>query len=68
MNRYEAYIEKAWGDALTRTELAPHWEVVRWWKDIIQPGNKDRIADAAEASVLALTRALRPGDSDSLPD
>jgi yecA family protein len=67
---------EAWGDALTRAELAPHWEVVRWWAEIIQPGNKDRIADAAEgtpsrtiaASVVALARALRPAGSDAERD
>lgn len=60
----------AWGDSLERPDLAPHWEVVRWWAEFLAPGNKDRIADAAEASeprnlatsVKALARALRaPG-------
>jgi yecA family protein len=59
---------EAWENALARPDLAPHWEVIRWWRDLVQPGNKDRIADAAEgtpsrtiaASVVALARALRP--------
>jgi yecA family protein len=57
----------AWGDALTRPDLAEHWEVVRWWEEFIGTGNKDRIADAAESkpprniglSLTALARALR---------
>lgn len=59
---------EAWGDALQRPELAEHWEIVRWWTEFIGTGNKDRIADAAEAdpprtiaaSVTVLIRALRP--------
>lgn len=62
---------EAWGDALQRPELAEHWEVVRWWAEFVGTGNKDRIADAAEAdpprtigtSVTALARALRPPSS-----
>lgn len=58
----------AWNDALERPDLAPHWEVVRWWADFVNEENRDRIADAAEStpsrtmtkSVVALTRALRP--------
>lgn len=57
-----------WGDALQRPDLAPHWEVIGWWAGLTAPGNRDRIADAAEAdeprtlnaSVVALARALRP--------
>ena len=59
---------EAWADALQRPELAPHWEVLRWWADFTDEDNRNRIADAAEAtpsrtltkSVVALTRALRP--------
>ncbi len=59
---------EAWGDALHRPELAEHWEMVRWWAEFVGTGNKDRIADAADAnpprtigaSVTALARALRP--------
>jgi yecA family protein len=62
------YWPEAWGDALKRPELAEHWEMIRWWAEFIGTGNKDRIADAAEAnpprnislSVQALVRALRP--------
>lgn len=62
------YWPEAWGDALTRPELAEHWEIVRWWADFIGTDNKDRIADAADANpprnislaVQALARALRP--------
>ena len=58
---------EAWGKALARPDLAEHWEIVRWWAEFIGSGNKDRIADAAEAkpprtlglSVTALARALR---------
>lgn len=59
---------EAWEEALQRPQLAPHWEVVRWWADFMDEDNRNRIADAAEAtpsrtltkSVVALTRALRP--------
>jgi yecA family protein len=59
---------EAWGDALTRPDLAEHWEIVRWWAEFIGTGNKDRIAAAAEGkpprnlglSLTALARALRP--------
>ncbi|MEO7413796.1 MAG: UPF0149 family protein [Opitutaceae bacterium] len=58
---------QAWGDALLRPDLAPHWEVVGWWAKFSVPGNQDRIAGAAEGnpprtlaqSVAALARALR---------
>lgn len=58
---------EAWGDALARADLAEHWEILRWWAEFIDTGNKDLIADAAEAkpprniglSVKALARALR---------
>lgn len=66
------YWPEAWGDALTRPDLAEHWEIVHWWAEFIGTGNKDRIADAAEArpprnislSVQALARALRPVPPD----
>ena len=59
---------EAWADALQRPELAPHWEVVRWWADFVKEESRNRIADAAEGtpsrnmtkSIVALTRALRP--------
>lgn len=65
--RMTAVWPEVWKDALTRPELVPHWEVVRWWAHITEDNNKDRIADAAEAavprtinhSVIALARALR---------
>lgn len=58
---------EAWGDALTRPDLAPHWEVFKWWTHFEVKENRDRIADAAEATpsrtmagaVTALARALR---------
>ncbi len=58
---------EAWASALMRPELAPHWEIVRWWAHFTEDNNKDRIADAAEAAVprtinhsaIALARALR---------
>jgi yecA family protein len=58
---------EAWGETLARPDLAEHWEIIRWWSTFIGTGNKDRIADAAEAkpprtighSAIALARALR---------
>jgi hypothetical protein len=57
----------AWGDALTRSDLAPHWEVIGWWAEFDLPENRDRVVAHAEAepkrtlnlSVIALARALR---------
>ena len=57
----------AWGETLTRPDLAPHWEVVRWWAQIEKPEHRDQIATAAESNppqtitsaVTALARALR---------
>ena len=57
-----------WGDVLARPDLSPHFEVVRWWADFLNPANRTRIADAAEGtpsrtlakSIVALVRALRP--------
>lgn len=59
---------EAWGDALTRPDLAPHWEVVGWWAGFENRENRDRvIAEAGSKSsrtlnpsVIALARALRP--------
>ena len=59
---------EAWGDALSRPDLAPHWEVIHWWADFVDAANRDRIADAAEGapsrtlakSIVALARTLRP--------
>jgi yecA family protein len=59
---------EAWCDALTRPDLASHWEVVGWWAGFLQKDNRDRMVAAAEAeaprtlnqSVVALARALRP--------
>lgn len=56
----------AWGDALTRPDLAPHWEVIGWWADFDRKENRDQmIAQAASSrtlnqSVIALARVLRP--------
>ena len=62
----------AWGDALTRADLAPHWQVVRAWADPDAPehdaffqGGEPPDASAPSidrlpASILALIRALRP--------
>jgi yecA family protein len=60
---------EAWGDALQRPDLAPHWEVIRWWADLAKPGNLARVQAAAEGAeqrtlakaVSALVRALRGG-------
>lgn len=56
---------ESWGDALTRPDLAPHWEVVRWWAELTRPGNFARLNTAAEGGLpltvaaVALARALR---------
>jgi hypothetical protein len=59
---------EAWGDALTRPDLAPHWEIVRLWSDMTTTtGNFARIEKAAlqtpprtiAQSVLEIARALR---------
>jgi yecA family protein len=58
----------AWGDALTRPDLAPHWEVVGWWANFDRQENRDKMVAAAESapprtmntSVKALACALRP--------
>ncbi|HVU24117.1 MAG TPA: UPF0149 family protein [Opitutus sp.] len=58
----------AWGDALARPDLAPHWQVVDWWADFDVKEKRDAMISAAEAStprtlnpsVKALARALRP--------
>lgn len=59
---------EAWGDALDRADLAPHWEVIRLWSDMPKmTGNLAHIAEAAEEdpprtlghSVLAIAKALR---------
>jgi yecA family protein len=63
----------AWKDALDRPDLAPHWEVVRWWADFVDEENRDRITNAAEStpsrtmtkSIVALSRALRPQSGNS---
>ena len=64
---------EAWGDALKRADIEPHWRLVRAWSE---PGKLTSIAamavyrapdPAAERSrhlplaVIALIRALRPG-------
>lgn len=63
---------EAWGDALTRADLAPHWTVIRAWASPEKPENEaflmgDESDDRAElkgkqlpTAVLALIRALRP--------
>jgi yecA family protein len=58
----------AWGGALSRPDLTPHWEVISWWAGFDQQENRDLMIAHAEAnpprtlnkSVLALARALRP--------
>ncbi len=63
---------EAWGDALTRADLAPHWAVIRAWASPEKPEHAaflggDGSDDSAELkskrlppAVLALIRALRP--------
>lgn len=58
---------EAWGDALKRADLAPHWEVVNWWARFEDPDCRDKIVGLSETarprtlpgSVRAITRALR---------
>ncbi|MBW7893852.1 MAG: UPF0149 family protein [Opitutaceae bacterium] len=65
--RATTFWPEAWGDALTRPDLAPHWEVVGWWAGFENPKNRDRVIAEAKAkssrtlnsSVIALARALR---------
>lgn len=59
---------EAWGDALTRSDLAAAWEVIGWWVGFLEKENRDLIVAHGEAkpprtlnsAVLALARALRP--------
>ena len=59
---------EAWGDALTRPDLVPHWEVLGWWASLNQKENVERVLAQATAptprtlpaSTLTLARALRP--------
>lgn len=39
---------EAWQHVLERADLAPHWEIVRWWADF--PSHRDKIAAAADAT------------------
>ena len=58
---------EAWGDTLTRPDLAPHWEVVRWWAGLEVKENRDAMIAASKekpprtitSAVAALARALR---------
>lgn len=64
---------EAWGDALTRTDLAPHWAIVRALADPEGPGNLKRIREVGQResaemrgqtlplAIVALYRALRKG-------
>lgn len=66
--RAAAQWPEAWGDALNRPDLAPHWEVVGWWAEFNVKENRDKMVAAAESapprtlnsSIKALARALRP--------
>ncbi|MBI2496665.1 MAG: YecA family protein [Opitutae bacterium] len=59
---------EAWGDTLTRPELAPYWAAVNWWADFARKENRDQMIAHAESSpphtlnqsLIALARALRP--------
>lgn len=62
---------EAWGDTLHRPDLAPHWELIRWWSELLAGDHKAEIAAAAaekprrnlDSAVLALARALRSAAS-----
>lgn len=57
-----------WGNAMTRPDLAPHWEVIGWWAGFEKKKNRDLIVEHAESktpralneTVVAIARALRP--------
>ncbi len=58
---------EAWADALTRPDIAEHWEKVRWWAEFREPEQNGRLAKISvdnppnlALSVQALARALRP--------
>ena len=66
----EAWPE-AWGNAISRADLAPHWTVLRAWSNPDQPGNLaileggdtgsgSNIRSTLPNAVTALARALRP--------
>ena len=56
-----------WGNALTRPDLIPHWELIRLCAAIDQPGHADRIEGMGKetparrlgSSVAVIARALR---------
>ena len=59
---------EAWGDTLVRSDLAPHWELLRCMAALENAENAARIDEMAREapprvlgpSVMAITRALRP--------
>jgi yecA family protein len=59
---------EAWSGSLARPDLAPHWEVIRWWADLDLKENREAMIAAAESTpprtitgaVTALARAFRP--------
>ncbi len=63
---------EAWGDTLTRPDLAAPWNLIRAWSDPGQPENLETLiranpsgsgtiqVDSLRRSVLTLLRALRP--------
>jgi yecA family protein len=64
---------EAWGSALTRADLAPHWEIVRAWAEPGAPASTKLIKETGERespemrgqtlplAIVALYRALRHG-------
>ena len=67
---------EAWGSALTRADLAPHWEIVRAWAEPGAPASTKLIKETGERespemrgqtlplAIVALYRALRPGGAN----
>lgn len=59
---------EAWGDAVGRTDLAPHWEVIRCYAKLEKSGSLKRLDQmqtekpprTLNGAVTALARALRP--------
>ena len=56
---------EAWGDTLVRSDLAPHWELLRCMAALENAARIEQMAQETPPrvlgpSVMAITRALRP--------
>lgn len=60
-----------WAEALSRPDLAEHWEMLGWWANITDGENREQMIAAAEsnpsrtlnASAKAIARAVRPASA-----